>query len=266
MGIGMTVHAQQIQYETRQNIHYYSDYINQSDAYINERCVLDFYFPKDVINFSTVIYFHGGGLRRRQKFIPIALREQGIGVIAVNYRLYPKVKSPKYIEDAAAAVSWGFNNIAGFGGDTSKVFVAGISAGGYLTGMIGLDKSWLGVHNIDANRIAGLILISAQTATHTAVLEERGIPLTRPVVDELAPLYHVRPDAAPLLLITGDRELDIGAYEKNAYLQRMMKQLGHQDNKLYELDGFGHNRQLAEAAFPLLLNEVERITKAIDNE
>ena len=181
LGIGITVHAQQTQYDTKQNILYYNDSINQSDAYINERCVLDFYFPKDVKDFPIVYWFHGGGLRRREKIIPTALKEKGIGIVAVNYRLYPKVKSPKYIEDAAAAVNWGFNNITSFGGDTSKIFISGASAGGYLAGMIGLDKSWLGAYNIDANRIAGLILISAQTATHSAILEERGIPVTRPV-------------------------------------------------------------------------------------
>jgi hypothetical protein len=61
---------------------------------------------------------------------------------------------------------------------------------------------------------------------------ERGIEGTRPVVDDLAPLYHVRKDAPPLLLITGDRELEmLGRYEENAYLMRMMKVVGHPHTK-----------------------------------
>ena len=40
---------------------------------------------------------------------------------------------------------------------------------------------------------------------------------TQPLLDEMAPLYHVRDDAPPLLLITGDRELEmLGRYEENA--------------------------------------------------
>jgi hypothetical protein len=83
-----------------------------------------------------------------------------------------------------------------------------------------------------------------------------GIEGTQPVIDALAPLFHVRPDAPPLLLITGDRELEmLGRYEENAYMWRMMKIAGHEQTTLYELDGFNHG-QMADPAFPLLLRFV----------
>ena len=85
----------------------------------------------------------------------------------------------------------------------------------------------------------------------------------QPTVDEYAPLYHVRKDAPPMLLITGDREMELfGRYEENAYLWRMMKLAGHQRTRLYELDGFDHGG-MAQPAFPLLLKEVAAITKEI---
>jgi len=259
MGFGLGVYAQETQYETKQNIHYYSDSINKSDSYINERCVLDVYYPKNKKAYATVVWFHGGGLTGGSKELPAALKEKGICIVGVNYRLYPKAKAPEYIEDAAAAVSWVFHNITALGGDSSLIFVSGHSAGGYLTAMIGLDKSWLNKYNIDANRIAGLIPFSGQMITHFMVRQERGISDKQPVVDNLAPLYYVRPDAPPLLLITGDRELELlGRYEENAYMMRMMKVSGHKKTKLYELDGYDHGG-MAEPAFPLLLNEVRRI-------
>jgi acetyl esterase/lipase len=258
--LGYAASAQEYQYETRENIHYYSDAVNKSDPYINEHCVLDIYYPVNAEGFATVVWFHGGGLTGGHKEIPWALKEKGICVVGVNYRLYPNVKAPVYIEDAAAAVSWVFNNISAFGGDSSLVFVSGHSAGGYLTSMVGLDKSWLHQFGIDADRIAGLIPFSGHTITHFTIREERGIPGTRPVVDSLAPLFHVRPDAPPLLLITGDRELEmLGRYEENAYLERMMKIAGHKETTLYELQGYGHN--MVSPAFPLLLKEVRRITE-----
>jgi acetyl esterase/lipase len=253
------IHAQKTEYLTKQNIPYYSKAINESDAYIKERCVLDIYYPANVKSFSTIVWFHGGGLTGGNKEFPKELMEKGVAIVAVNYRLNPKVKAPKYIEDAAAAVAWVFNNIEKFGGDSSLILVSGHSAGGYLASMVGLDKRWLQVHDIDANRIAGLIPFSGHTITHFTVREERGIPGTQPIVDELAPLFHVRADAPPLLLITGDRELELlGRYEENAYLMRMMKVAGHAQTKLYELDGYGHG--MTEPAFPLLLNEVRRIS------
>lgn len=125
---------------------------------------------------------------------------------------------------------------------------------------VGLDPQYLKVHGIDANRIAGLIPFSGHTITHMTVREERGIKGSQPIIDELAPLYHVRADAPPLLLITGDRELELlGRYEENAYLMRMMRVAGHRDTRLMELDGYGHG--MTEPAFPLLITEIRRISE-----
>lgn len=260
---GTLAYTQDGEYKTILNIPYYSESVNQSDEYISERCVLDIYYPLNTKDFATIVWFHGGGLTGGNKAIPEALKEQGVCIIAVNYRLYPKVKSPVYIQDAAAAIAWVFINIGDYGGDSSKIFISGHSAGGYLTMMVGMDKRWLGSNNINANRIAGLIPFSGHTITHFTVRKERGIEGTRPIIDDLAPLYHVRKDAPPLLLITGDREMEmLGRYEENAYMMRMMKVVGHPDTRLLEMDGYGHN--MLTPAFPLLVREVKRITALKD--
>jgi len=255
--------AQNTSYITKLNISYYSDSANKSDSYIAERCMLDIYYPENTKNFATIIWFHGGGLTGGNKEFPEALKEKGVCIVAVNYRLSPKVKSPKYIEDAAAAIAWTYKNINKYGGDSTLIFVSGHSAGGYLTLMTGLDKKWLKAFDVDANSIAGLISLSGQAITHFTIRSERGIAGTQPVVDEFAPLFHARADAPPLLLITGDRELELlGRYEENAYLMRMMKLNGHRNTKIYELGGFGHN--MTEPAFPLLLESVFQLTKEIN--
>lgn len=242
----------------KKNIPYYSEAINKTDSYIRERAVLDVYCPQHGIPLPTIVWFHGGGLSGGVKYLPEELVQKNVCVVAVNYRLYPKVKAPTYIEDASAAVAWVFNNIENFGGDPSLIFLSGHSAGGYLASMIGLDKHWLAKHGINANKIAGLIPFSGHTITDFTVREERGIPGTRPIVDALAPLYHVRAGAPPLLLITGDRELEmLGRYEENAYMMRMMKVVGHTQSNIIELKDYGHD--MAHPAFPLLLEEVARI-------
>ncbi len=152
---GILVFAQKQEYVSRLNIPYYRDSVNKSDQYINERCVLDIYYPEKAKGFATIIWFHGSGLTAGNKEIPQALKEKGLCVVGVNYRLYPKVKAPGYIEDAAAAVAWVFQNIKNFGGDSTLIVVSGHSAGGYLSLMVGLDKKWLSKYAIDANRIAG---------------------------------------------------------------------------------------------------------------
>ena len=248
-------------YETDTNILYREG--AQLTDYMKERCRLDVYHPKHIKHFPTVVWFHGGGLKAGNRKVAEELREKGIAVVAVNYRLHPKVKSPAYIEDAAAAVAWTFRNIEKYGGSSKRIYVSGHSAGGYLTSMVGLDKRWLATHKIGPNAIAGLIPYSGHTITHFTVRKERGINGKQPVLDDMAPLFHVRKDAPPLLLITGDRELELlGRYEENAYLWRMMQVVEHPDTKIMELDGYNHG-QMAKPAHPLLLRFIKRIEKTI---
>lgn len=255
-----TLSSQEATCKTLSDIPYYDEDIRQRDSYIDERCNLDIYYPTEKKGFTTIIWFHGGGLSGGNKELPQALRNKDICIVGVNYRLSPRVKAPAYIEDAAAAVAWVFRHIEAFGGDTTRIFVSGHSAGGYLAMMVGLDKQYLAAHQLDANSIAGLIPLSGQTITHFNIRAGYGMKDTQPLVDKYAPLYHVRPDAPPLLLITGDRELEmLGRYEENAYLARMMKVAGHTQTRLLELQGYNHG--MTYPAFPLVLDEVKRITE-----
>ncbi len=113
---------------------------SKASEYMAQRCKLDLYVPTDKKDFPTVVWFHGGGLTKGNKAIPDGLKEKGIGVVVANYRLSPEAASPKYIDDAAAAVAWVFDNIESYGGSRKRIFVSGHSAGGYLTSMIGLEK------------------------------------------------------------------------------------------------------------------------------
>jgi acetyl esterase/lipase len=262
LSMSMFVFAQTGGYAVHENIPYYDEAMRRQDAYIAERCVLDIYCPAQAKDFATIVWFHGGGLTGGSKSIPRELKEKGFCVVAVNYRLHPKATCPEYIEDAAAAVGWVFSNIGKYGGDTRLIFVAGHSAGAYLTAMLGLDKRWLKPYSIDPDSIAALLPLSAQTITHYTIRKERGIPDTQPYADEYAPMFHVRADAPPLILMTGDRELEmLGRYEENAYLQRMMKIAGHQQTVLYEFGGYGHN--MLEPAFPLVVKYVNDRAKEI---
>ena len=254
-----TAHAQQtaVPYQLVENVSYRPD---STDPYMAERCVLDVYYPESSDGYPTVVWFHGGGITGGEKFIPNELKEKGLAVVAVNYRLSPRVKAPAYIDDAAAAIAWTFKHIADYGGDPTKIIIAGHSAGGYLIAMVGLDKSWLEKYGEDADKLAGIVDFSGHAITHMTVRAERGIKDTQPIIDEYAPLYHVRDDAPQLVLITGGREIEmLGRYEENAYFYRMMKFVGHKAVSLYELDGFDHGA-MAVPAFHILLTYVNKWT------
>jgi acetyl esterase/lipase len=255
-----------LSYKLAENIQYRDSKTECLDDYALKHCNLDIYYPANKKAFATVIWFHGGGLSGGKKEIPDKLKQQGFAVVGVGYRKNPVVKNPVYIEDAAAAVAWVFKNIEKYGGDARLIFLSGHSAGGYLNLMVSMDKKWLQVHGIDANRIAGILPLSPQVITHFKIRNERGIDDKQPLIDEFAPLFHVRKDLPPLVLITGDRELELlGRYEENAYMHRMMKLVGHHRTSLYELDGFGHGPMM-QPGLLLLVRELNKLIKEITEQ
>ena len=251
--------AKKTAYKTETSIAYRDAKIESLDDYAKQQCRLDLYYPVDQPSFKTVIWLHGGGLTDGEKEIPEELKQLGVAVVGVGYRKSPQVKCDLILDDAAAAVAWVLKNISKYGGDSKNVILSGYSAGGYLALMVAMDKSWLANYQVDANMLTGIVAISPQVITHFAIRKERGIPATRALVDEFAPLYHVRNDLPPLMLVTGDRELEmLGRYEENAYLKRMLILVGCRKTELYELDGFDHGGML-QPALRLFVKHIARL-------
>ncbi len=225
-------------YRTQKNISYLHP--GEKDSYKLERCKLDLHYPTDKKGFATLIWFHGGGLEAGEKHFPKEFLEQGYAVIAVNYRLSPRAQNPAYTEDAAEAVAWTFENIEEFGGDKDKIYIAGHSAGGYLSRCsIWTRVTWQ----------SGILMPTAWQALSPSAdrppliipsAKERGLPSDTPIIDKYAPSNNVRKDASPMILITGDKELEMLArYEENAHLYALLKALG-QKTTLYQMEGFDH--------------------------
>ena len=238
--IGLTLQAQET-YKTVKDISYIP--AGETGGYRKERCKLDVYYPVGKKGFPTIVWFHGGGLEGGGKHVPEMFMNQGFAVVAVNYRLSPKAQNPAYTEDAAAAVAWAYKHIEEYGGSPRRVFVTGHSAGGYLTLMVGLDKSYLQEYGVDADSIAAYLPISGQTVTHFTIRKERSLPEGIPVIDQYAPCNKARKDTPPFVLMTGDRNLEMAdRYEENALLASVLKNIGNKKVSLYELQGFDHGQ------------------------
>jgi acetyl esterase/lipase len=216
---------------------------DESD-YAKTQCKLDVFYPKDVEDFATIVFFHGGGLKAGERESANIVAERfvpsRIAVVNVSYRLSPKVKHPVYIEDAAASVAWTIKNIEEYGGDPDKIFLSGHSAGGYLTLMVGMDPRYLAKHGIENERLAGLMPISGQTITHSTIRGERGIAEGTQHVDEYAPLYYAHQAKVPLLAISGGDDLPLRCAE-NRYLIEVQKNAGNEDAKYLEVPKRDHD-------------------------
>jgi len=196
------------------------------------RCRLDVKWPVGQTNFPTVVWFHGGGLTGGSKhFIRI---DESIAQVAVNYRLLaPGVLTDGAvcIRDAAAAVAWTLENISRYGGDPKKVFVSGMSAGGYLTMMVGMAPQYLKEYGHDVRELAGLAPVSGQATKHFNVRKFDGDadPQFLPKVDELAPLRWCSKDLAPIVSICGEEPWEWKCRsEENRLLIASCVALGHE--------------------------------------
>ncbi len=212
-------------------------YTNDNDS----SRVLDMYIP-DCENFSTILWFHGGGISSGSKNggdIPIGLLKEGIAVVAPDYSLYPNAKFPDFIVDAANAVAFTIKKLKELGGN-GKLFVGGSSAGAYLTMMLCFNKEYL--KNVGVNEetdIAGFISDSAQVFTHFNVLKEMGLNPNIQYIDEKAPIYYVNPNLTlrPLLMDYYTNDMICRPEENKLFYASLKRFLPNSDVTITEFDG-----------------------------
>ena len=205
--------------------------------YRAERCKLDVYIPThdEGQKLPVVVWFHGGGLTGGNKALPKGFENQPIIVVAANYRFLTKATPREVIQDAAAAVNWTIANIEQHDGDRTRVSVAGHSAGGYLSLMIGMNEEYLAAHERKNTDLAGVYSVSGQCTTHYEIAEmprkadgwkrpenqRRDNPIT---LNEYAPLSYTARKLPPLYLLCGDPKVEWPArVEENQLLAAMLK-------------------------------------------
>src|SRR5689334_22783913 len=105
---------------------------------------LDLYLPEDGASRSALLFFHGGrwsyGQKEEYSFVARALSARGHAVAVCDYRKYPSVRFPAFVEDGAAATAWAFSTLAQHGIDERLIFLMGHSAGAHIAALATMDR------------------------------------------------------------------------------------------------------------------------------
>lgn len=165
----------------------------------NARNKLDVYRPINAVPNTApkpvVVFFYGGawdsGDKNSYLFLAEALTSRGY--VVPDYRIYPEVIFPAYMDDAALAVKWTFDNIAKHGGDPARVFMMGHSAGAQLAALVAYDATYLDRVGIDRRRIKGVVSLAGPLDF---------LPLTEAKLEFIFP-QSVRAASQPINFITG---------------------------------------------------------------
>lgn len=186
----------------------------------------------------VIVFFYGGGWydgrREDYAFAAHALASRGFLVVVPDYRVYPEVTYPAFVEDGAQAVRWVQDNAARLGGDPSRILLTGHSAGGYNAVQLALHPEILAAAGVDPARIKGAAGLSGPYDF---------LPLDTPEtrnafgpyadLDDTQPINHVRPDAAPLFLAHGDRDTVVGLYHSENLAAALKAEGGEAVLKVY---------------------------------
>jgi acetyl esterase/lipase len=208
-----------------------------------ERQRLDVILPDGEIH-DLLVYFHGGGLETGSKeevnFL-YGLADKGIGLIVPNYRLYPNARYPEFILDAAAAAAWAVN-FRDAHHQGSKLYLAGSSAGAYLAMMLCFDSRYLAEYHMRPDVFAGYIFDAGQPTVHFHVLQEAGFPAQAVLVDERAPMFHVREEQSypDMLFLCAENDMP-GRYEQTLLMLSVLKNFGHGGKVSFRhMEGYEH--------------------------
>ncbi|MBX3533557.1 MAG: alpha/beta hydrolase [Xanthobacteraceae bacterium] len=172
------------------------------------RLKLDIYHPASARGvLPVVIFFYGGSWQHGDKsiyrFLGASLARAGMVVVIPDYRLYPPVLYPDFLRDSARSVRWTKDNVARFGGDASKLFLAGHSAGAYNAVSLATDRRWLAEVKLDAKADLSGVIGIAGPYDFLPLKDEFlkiifGPENARPATQ---PINYVNGDEPPLLLL-----------------------------------------------------------------
>jgi len=219
-----------------------------------KRQKLDAYYPERPDPTKPVIVFlYGGswksGERGNYRFVGQSFAAEGFTVVVPDYRLYPEVTFPSFVEDGAAAVAWTAENLDRTAGGNGGIVLIGHSAGAHIAALLTLDARYLTRAGVSPDVIDGIVGLAGPYAFDP--LRYRS---TKPIFESAEdlevtrPITFVRAGAPPALLLHGLEDRTVWPLHSEELAARLAE-AGNQASYI-PLDGVGHVEILLALAEP----------------
>lgn len=216
---------------------------------------LDVYAPTGARGAPVLVFLYGGGWtdgeRALYRFLGGTFAARGFVTVVPDYRLYPAVRYPAFLQDCALAVAWTLANAPAHGGAAGPVWLMGHSAGAYNAAMLALDPEWLGACGSQPRRdLRGCVGLAGPydfLPLHSPTLEALFAP-----AGDLArtqPIAYVDGANPPMLLLAGTADRTVLPQNTERLAARIEAAGGPVQHRLYS--GIGHVELVASIAGPL---------------
>ena len=199
----------------------------------NKRHKLDIYHPKKSISITqgqdkpVIVFVYGGawkqGKKKDYKFIAHAFTQAGYRVVIADYRLFPQVKFPNFIDDIADAIAYLDHNAKDILGDVSKgIVLMGHSAGAHTVATLATDKHYLQQRNI---RLELRALVALSGPYDLQLDDPEVIPIFMPVTPEkiAKPARLVHANMPPVLLLHGRKDTRVKPFHTEHFANALQQ-------------------------------------------
>ncbi|WDR01640.1 alpha/beta hydrolase [Devosia algicola] len=215
---------------------------------------LDIYAPNGShAKLPVVKFIYGGswsdGDRRHYDFVGRAIAALGYVTVIADYRLLPEVEYPGFLDDCSDAFAYVADYITDYGGDPERMALVGHSAGAYNALMLALDRRYLAERGL-LDRVKAVAGLSGPydffpfdgkitLRTFGAVTDPK----------KTQPINLVGPDAPPMWLASGDRDMLV--YPRNTVaLAKKLRAVGVKVTERH-FANLGHPGTLMSLGLPL---------------
>jgi acetyl esterase/lipase len=209
---------------------------------------LDVYTPKKIETARPVfVFIHGGrwnsGKKSQYKFLGRRMASKGVVTVVPDYRLSPLAEYRGATTDVAMALKWTKENIGEYGGDSSRIFIAGHSAGGHLAALVSAENYYFDSLKV-SNPVSGTILIDAFGLDMFSFLSNESLKKHRTYYamfgqnpegwKDGSPVFHLNENMKPFLMFVGTKTYPV-IYESNKEFFEALKKYQPETKPLIEM-------------------------------